>query len=134
MSGLLKITDAASIALHVMAHLAGGGDRWVAQREIAEALEISENHLAKVCQRLVKSGLITTQRGPNGGIKLLADPNVVTLLDVYQAIEGPMTSDYCLLKRKTCPGQTCIMGGLVQSVTVQITDYFSKTTISDLAE
>jgi len=130
---LLKITDAASIAMHVMAHLAGAGDRWVTQHEIAHELEISENHLAKVCQRLVKSGFISAHRGPSGGIRLFADPERVTLLDVYQAIEGPMTSDYCLLKRKMCPGQKCIMGGLVESVTGQITDYFSKTTIADLA-
>jgi Rrf2 family protein len=133
-SGLLKITDAASIAIHVMACLAGADDRWVAQHEIAEELEISENHLAKVCQRLVKSGLISAHRGPNGGIKLLGDPIKITLLDVYQAIEGPMTTDYCLLKRKTCPGQSCLMGGLVESVTRQIRDYFSETTISELAK
>jgi len=131
---LLKISDAASIAMHVMACLAGASDRWVAQHEIAEELEISENHLAKVCQRLVKSGFISAHRGPNGGIRLLADPSKLTLLDVYQAIEGPMTTDYCLLKRKTCPGQTCLMGGLVESVTRQIRDYFSETTISDLAK
>jgi ferredoxin len=58
----------------------------------------------------------------------------VTLLEVYEAIEGPLQRPGCLLGRKVCTGSNCILGNLVVSVDQQVRKYLSKTHLTDLAK
>ncbi len=102
MSCLLRISEAAALALHTTELLARNLDRYVTAQEIAETLSISEHHLQKVHQRLSKAGVIRSVRGPGGGVQLAMAPEDVTLMRVYEAIEGPYQPDQCLLNRATC--------------------------------
>ncbi len=131
MANMLKISEAASLALHTMALLAADPGTTRATWEIAKTLRVSEAHLAKVLQRLGRSGLVRSQRGPGGGFTLGKDPAAITLLDVYEATEGPLESPGCLLGRPACNG-SCILGGLLDQVGMQIRNYFAETRLSDL--
>lgn len=133
MTNMLRISDAASLALHTMAYLAGNTDRLVSTHEIASALNISENHLAKVHQWLAKAGLVDAVRGPSGGSRITKSPRDITLLDIYEAVEGPFKPANCLLHRPACPGKNCILGGLVASVNTQVRDFLAGTTLEQLA-
>ncbi len=128
---MLKISEAASLALHTATMLAANADRVMTTAEMARTLDVSENHLSKVLQRLTKAGLVRSIRGPSGGYALAKPAAQVTLLDVYEAIEGPMRPAGCLLTRQVCGGH-CILGGLLQSVNKQIRDYFAATKLSSL--
>ena len=132
-NSILRISDAASLALHTMAYLAKSPDRMVSTHEIATALSVSENHLAKVRQRLAKAGLVDATRGPGGGFRLSRQPGAITLLEVYEAIEGEFKPAACMLHRPACDGTNCILGGLVASVNLQVLDYLSNTTLQQLA-
>ena len=131
MANMLKISEAASLALHTMALLATSKDTTRATWEIAKTLRVSEAHLAKVLQRLGRAGLVKSQRGPGGGFTLGRAPEAITLLDVYEATEGPLDPPVCLLGRPACNG-SCILGGLLDQVGAQIRDYFAQTRLSDL--
>ena len=126
----IKISEAASIALHTMVYLAGHKDRTVGRKEIASVIRGSEAHLAKVLQRLVKAGLVTSRTGPGGGFVLKRASEFISLLDVYEAIEGPIKETQCLLGQPVCNGR-CILGGLLGSINREVRDYFSKTRLSD---
>jgi Rrf2 family protein len=99
----MQLTRAADYASRVMVHLAGlpAGTR-ASLPTLAEAVEVPEQFLSKVLQMLGRSGLIQSQRGASGGFELMADPERVTLLDVVEAIEGPMQLNLCL-----GPGEGC---------------------------
>jgi Rrf2 family protein len=99
MTGMLHISDAASLALHAMVLIAGKPDTLVSTHEIAEQLGVSENHLAKVRQTLSRAGLVESTRGPHGGFRLAKSAAEITLLDVYEAVEGPIRPTSCLLGR-----------------------------------
>jgi len=131
MPNVLKISEAASLALHTMAYLAADTAALHATRRIAGDLGVSEAHLAKVLQRLGREGLVKSQRGPGGGFSLARDAATITLLDVYQATEGPLDDPGCLLGRPACGGG-CILGGLLEKVTSEVRDYLGKTRLSDL--
>lgn len=131
MSSLLKISEAASLALHTMALLAWQQGQTLSTREIAARLRVSEAHLAKVLQRLSRHGLLSSTRGPKGGFTLTRPAREITLADIYQASEGPLTLRTCLLEKPVCSG-VCILGGLLTSVDRQVSDYFSRTTLADL--
>ncbi|HYF42334.1 MAG TPA: Rrf2 family transcriptional regulator [Ramlibacter sp.] len=59
-------------------------------QEIAEAYGISENHLMKVVHRLGLLGLLHTQRGRNGGLRLAAEPSAFKLGEVVRTLEADM--------------------------------------------
>lgn len=131
MTTLLHISDAASLAMHTMVFLAGHPDRLFSTHEIAETLGVSENHLAKVRQQLAKAGLVAATRGPHGGFKLARPADEITLLDVYEAVEGPVRPTTCLLVRpQPCDPEKCILRGLSEKVTSQVLDYFANSTLS----
>ena len=132
MQNLLGISGAGSLGLHAMAHLAKNQGKMVSTHEIASEFGVSEHHLAKVCRRLSKAGLIEAVRGPKGGFRLKRAAPEIALLDVYETIEGPLTPTRCALDQPACGGDTCILGGLLELVNRQVWEYLSRTTLADL--
>lgn len=134
MSGcILKISEAASIALHAMVVLARNQGKLVNVKEMAFALEVSANHLSKVMQRLNKAGLIDSIKGYNGGFKLLKEPEDISFLAIYEVIDGKLANSSCLLSKEVCK-QECILADLVDSVNKQVKDKFEKTKLSDFKD
>ncbi len=134
MANLLKISEAASLALHTMVYLAADDGRLVTTHEIGEALRVSEAHLAKVLQRLARVGLVDSTRGPKGGFRLAKAGDSISLLEVYETIEGPLTDTVCLLGEPVCQGEKCILGGLLETVNRQAREYLAGTTLADLTD
>ena len=130
MSSLLRVSEAASLALHTTVFLAGNPGQTVPAREIAATLDVSEAHLAKVLQRLAKVGLVRSFRGPKGGFVLGKNEDEITLLEVYESIEGPLETSSCLFDVQACNGNGCILGDLLETVHRQVTKYLSETKLS----
>jgi Rrf2 family transcriptional regulator, nitric oxide-sensitive transcriptional repressor len=132
---IFHLSEAANLAIHALNHLASNSDlQPISTIQVAEALGASNNHLSKVFQRLTKVGLVTSIRGPRGGFCLAWDPKDVTLLEIYEAIDGPLGKDSCLLGHEECDRETCVFGGLVTNIQSQVDKYFSNTTLADLIE
>lgn len=134
MSSFLKISEAASLAIHAMLHISESRDGPVSSKEIASRMGASEAHLGKVLQRLAHVGLVQSTRGPKGGFTLARPPDQVSLLEIYEAIDGPLPDGCCLFGTPVCSRNLCVFGGLLQSTTRQIRDYMTKTTLSALVE
>ncbi len=131
MSNLIRISEAASLALHTMSCLPEGGKDVVTAKHVAATLGVSEAHLSKVLQRLVKAGLVKSERGPHGGFCLARPGGDITLLDVFEAIEGTLEPVDCLLGTMSCGGK-CILGDLIRSVNRQIGERLAHTKVSDV--
>jgi Rrf2 family protein len=59
---------------------------------VATALAASEDHVAKVLQQLAHAHILTGMRGAGGGYRLAGDPHALTMLDVVEALEGPIVA------------------------------------------
>jgi len=116
MSSLLGISEAASIGWHAMIILADSGDELRSTAEIAERLQVSGAHLSKVLQRLTRAGLVEAVRGPRGGFSLGKPARDMTVLEIYEAIEGPLQKRTCLLREPICNGKCCILGDLFRRI------------------
>jgi Rrf2 family protein len=132
MANILKISEAASLALHSALFLAANESLSLSTKRIAETLHVSEAHLSKVLQRLSRHGLVKSTRGPKGGFTLAKPGKDISLLDVYEAIEGRITAEECLLGQRVCWGNGCIFGGFLESVSEQVREYLGKTRLSDV--
>ena len=135
MENILKVSEAASLAMHAGVYLAvNEGKKVVSTREIAGALGASEHHLSKVLQRMTKAGLVNPVRGPKGGFILGKEPERITLLEVYEAIEGNFMASDCLLSAKICKNDKCILGDLLKTLNRQVMDYLKNTRLSELVD
>ena len=93
---MLRLSKKADYALIAMKHLALRGDTGSSSaREIAELYAIPIELMAKVLQRLVRTGLLTSQQGTRGGYALSRPSGTITVADVIQAIDGPVTVTAC---------------------------------------
>ena len=128
MSKVVSLSEASSLAIHAMVMIAQS-KKMINVNVIADATGASRNHLAKVMQRLVKGGLVKSTRGPAGGFLLNKPSNSITLLNIYEAIEGAIDHAGCPLERPICPFNKCLMRNLVYKVTDEIKDYFSSQTL-----
>ncbi len=117
-----------------MAVLSARPGRVLSAGELATTLDVSEAHLAKVLQRLGRNGMVHSLRGPKGGFELADGKDRVTLLEVYEAIDGPYAPDNCLLGLTACLGSRCILGDLVRSVNRHVREQLAGTKINQLAD
>jgi Rrf2 family protein len=87
----MKLTLASRYALHAVAHLAAQKkDDPVASRLIAEARGISDRFLLKVLKPLVSAQILVSVKGPSGGYRLARAASDISMLDVLEAVEGPI--------------------------------------------
>ncbi len=133
MASVLKISDAATLALHALAIMAKKEDELTSVKEIADDLDVSYNHLSKVLQRLVKAGLVKSIKGCGGGFKLAKKAQDIAFLEVYEAIDGKFTPSNCLLNKEKCL-HTCIMGGFISSMNKQVEDFLRQRNITEFLQ
>ncbi len=130
MAKLVHFSEAASLALHAMVLIAKS-DNHINVNSIAEEMGASRNHLAKVLQQLVKHNYLRSVRGPSGGFILNKPADEISILEIYEAIEGIIDVPECPLDRKICPFDKCLMNGLVNDVTMQFKNYFKEQSLED---
>jgi len=133
MTGLLRISDAAAMGLHAAALFAARPSRRFSVKAAAAFLRVSEAHLSKVLQRLARAGLIESARGFGGGFRLGREPSAITLLEVYEAVDGALSPRSCLMRRPLCRGESCLLGGLLSTVNRLVSERLGRTTLADLA-
>jgi Rrf2 family protein len=87
----MKLTRASSYALHAVAFMAvQKHDRPIASHNIAQARGIPERFLLKVLKPLVSARVLLSIKGPNGGYRLAKRPDDITMLEVLEAVDGPI--------------------------------------------
>ena len=134
MPGLLNIPESMSIALHTCLWIADDDRAFRPSPKIAKELGFSYNHFAKVVQKLVHAGVLETERGPRGGIRLARDPKSISMLEIYEAGGGePLRPHRCLLDPKICAGRACALGRLIESENDRLHRTMKKTTLAGLA-
>ncbi len=130
MSNIVALTEAASIGLHSMVLIARS-DTILNVAKISEFIGSSRHHVAKIMQRLSKAGFVSSNRGPTGGFVLKKLPSEISLLKIYEVIEGPLSVQTCPMERSVCPFGECILGDLSLRVSGEIRDYFAGRTLQD---
>ncbi len=102
----MQLTRAADYAVRVMITLAARppGTR-ASHGELAETVACPSPFLAKVLQRLTRAGLVISHRGNVGGYELKKSRRSATVLQVIEAVEGPLRLNVCTGKKRSCPHQ-----------------------------
>ncbi len=97
MQQVLKVSRKIEYALRAVIHLAAMTPGTVVPfREIARAREIPQDFLAKILKTLVDAGIVRSLRGARGGYRLGRPAGEISVLDVIEAVEGPIQINVCL--------------------------------------
>ena len=102
---MLRLSKKADYALMAMKHLAvktATAPSSTSAREIAEQYDIPIELMAKVLQRLARSGLLTSHQGTRGGYTLAKTAPAISVADIIQAIDGPLTVTACSTDDEQC--------------------------------
>jgi Rrf2 family protein len=106
---MLRLSKKADYALMAMKHLAlrpasggGPGTGAASAREIAEQYDIPVELMAKVLQRLARSGLLVSQQGTRGGYLLARPATLISVADVIEAVDGPLAVTACTTTEENC--------------------------------
>lgn len=132
---ILNISEAANLGIHALTYLATHqkGKEAISTIQVAKAYGVSENHLSKVFQRLTKVGLVKSIRGPKGGFVLARNPEDISLLEIYEAIDGHLKSEsHCMLGTPSCGYKECVYGTLTKNIEEEVHSHFANRTLADL--
>lgn len=131
----MRLGRAAAYAVFATTYLAEHGNGTPIQgRDIAESCGIPPGHLLKILQQLVRAQVLSSERGPAGGFVLRKPATEITLLEIVEAIEGPINGD--LLLRNVATGKEgarALLEQTCQDVAVYAKSVLAKAVIADFA-
>jgi Rrf2 family protein len=132
---MLRLSKKADYALLAMRHLAAHADRGaMSARELAEAYDIPPELLAKVLQRLVRARVLESHQGIRGGYALSRPPLSITVVEVIQAIDGPLTVTACSESDHSCDQYAkCNIRDPLWRIKDRIVSALAATSVADLA-
>ncbi len=119
---LVELNKSTRFALYAIVELSKNPQAVVSAGEIAEKYHISEHHVAKVLQQLVRVGLIRSIRGLKGGFQIARDPKEITMFDVVEIFEPRLPQNGCILLdfEETCKIEdTCRIGEVFNEIQQQ---------------
>ncbi|MBI4496671.1 MAG: Rrf2 family transcriptional regulator [Chloroflexi bacterium] len=104
-------------------------------RDIAERQEIPRPFLAKIIPELVAAGLLRTDRGNQGGVSLTRSPETISLLEIIEAIEGPLALNRCTYEPSRCASSSrCAVDRVWVRAQVQLNALLRHTRLDTLAQ
>ena len=101
---------------------------------ISEEYKIPLLYLFKVLQKLTKANILHSKRGPGGGFTLTRPATEITLLEIIEAVDGPMVNDLKLSKQTNKKSFVLKMEKVCQSATAKEIEIYGKAKLSDMVK
>ena len=123
-------------AMRAAFYIADHQDRkFVPIREVSEKLEISFHFLTKILQILTQKKIMSSFKGPNGGVTLARPAESILLTEIVKAIDGPKVYEECILGLDQCGDENpCPLHNNWAGIRQQIQDLFYHTSLADIAD
>lgn len=133
---MLRLSKKSDYALMAMKHLAlrtdGGASS--SAREMSEAYDIPLELLAKVLQRLVRARLLVSVQGTRGGYRLGRPATAISVADVIQAVDGPVTVTACSTDDHNCDQYSkCSIRDPLWKIKNRIYDALNTVSVAEMA-
>lgn len=131
----MQITRQADYAVRTVLYLAGvaNGGR-APTSKIAQLQRIPSSFLAKIVSQLSVAGIVQTSRGARGGVSLARDAKEISLLQVVEAIDGPITLNECVADPDLCAfGSNCAVHDVWCQAQADLVSQLSSSDFASLA-
>ena len=130
-----RLTNAGEYAVRLMVYLAGRDrNELISAREIAENQQIPHRFLRSIISQFAKQGFVTSVQGSGGGVRLAEGAEQRSLLDVIEAVEGPIYLNVCMQGDDICQfSNHCSVHLVWHEAQESIKAILGKKTISELS-
>lgn len=129
----MKISRSTGYALLAVGYLAQHQkQRIILSQDISKKYSIPLEYLLKILQQLVKANILRSKRGPRGGFSLARPIKKITLLQVIEAVDGPMVSQLDLAEHARGERFAAKVEQTYSKALAQARGVFDKAKISDL--
>jgi len=131
---MLRLSKKSDYALIAMKHLAMRPDASSSAREISESYDIPLELLAKVLQRLVRARLLVSVQGTRGGYRLGRSAALISIADVIQSVDGPVTVTACSEEDHNCDQYTkCSIRDPLWKIKNRILESLQTVSVAEMA-
>lgn len=126
----MNISPAAEFAVRGALVLAEHyGDGPTTLDSICEARDLSKQYLVKIFASLARAGLVTPVRGKRGGYLLARQPSEISLLELIEAVEGPVAMNFCQHDPPRCDQTECPLRSMWSEIQEFVCDKLECTTL-----
>jgi Rrf2 family protein len=131
----MLIPKKCSYGIRAIVYIASKNEmQFVPIKEIADSLNISFHFLTKILQTLSESGILTSVKGPRGGVGLNKNPAELTILDIMRAFSCNNIFDDCILGLPGCDeNNPCPMHKSWASLRMELHALLQRETVAELA-
>jgi len=128
------LTRSTEYAIGLLLHLHDkDGSNYYSLNKIADETDLPFHYLSKISRKLTENGILSSSRGPNGGVALAVPPEKITLFDIVSIIEGNEIFTECLIRFSNCSSANpCQIHAKWYPVHSQIVEFFEETTIDQI--
>ena len=130
----MQITRQADYAVRAVLYLAENSQAArIATAEIGEKQRIPVTFLAKIVAQLAAAGIVRSTRGAHGGVALGRPAETISVLEIVEAIDGPMLLNECVGDSSTCTmGEGCPVHAVWCEAQAELASRLARTTFADL--
>ena len=130
----MRLTRASSYALHALAFMATQkNNRPIPSHVVAQARGIPERFLLKVLKPLVSARVLVSVKGPNGGFRLARSANEVSMLEIVEAVDGPIRGQAPLSQEERDSALNRKLEAICKQGAEQVRKQFEKVHLSERA-
>jgi len=131
----MNLSKSVSYGMIAMGYIAKQTDgRWVSSEEIAQKFDIPNEYLVKILNQYVRAGILRAKRGPHGGFCLTQPAKEISLLEIIEAVEGPV-KNYNEIAEQAKKQQFAVnMDAICTKATDQGRAILKKAKLSDLVK
>lgn len=132
---MFRLSRAAEYAVRGILHLSmKDGAQLTDLNEISKAQDVPLPYLSKIFQTLARKGYVRSFRGVKGGFVLAKKTADMHLLEIIEAIEGPIFLNDCLIRKGYCPRDSvCAVHGVWTEAQKRFIKYLEECTFDKLA-
>ena len=131
----MKISRSTGYALLAVGYLAKHQEEGIIlSQDVSKEYNIPLEYLLKILQQLVKANILRSKRGPRGGFSLARPPKEITLLQVIEAVDGPMVSQLDLSEHAKGEKFSTRTEQIYKKAIAQARAVFEKAKLSNLLE
>lgn len=130
----MRLTHFTDYGMRMLMRMAGAPDQAFSTADLAEELQLSRNHLAKIIQRLAQAGIVKTRRGGGGGAALAMPPSEIRLGRLVDLLEDRQPIVECFSDKNTCTlDSRCQLRGRLQRAEAAFLEELDRSTLADIA-
>ncbi|MDQ8203709.1 Rrf2 family transcriptional regulator [Pelagicoccus sp. SDUM812003] len=132
----MELTKFSDYSLRLLIYLALNDDRLVSLQEVADAYQISRNHLVKIAGNLNQLGYVQATRGKGGGLRLAKAPRDINAGQLVRLTEGdaPLIECFDPVKNSCCLSPACVLKGALKQAENAFYSELERFTLADLVK